>query len=90
MNKQSGQLASILECDLGIGPEYRHVSKRVTPGEMIEPAGAVLKWYAVHPEDQPVPDEITRLARSYLSKDPLEARGSALSSCIVAGTISIF
>jgi len=75
MNKQSGQLASILEGDLGIGPEYRHVPKRVTPGEMIEPSGTVLKWYALYREDQPVPDEITRLARSCLSKTPLEARG---------------
>jgi hypothetical protein len=51
MIKQSGRLASILEGDLGIGLEYRHVPKRVTPGEILEPAGAVLKWYAVHPED---------------------------------------
>lgn len=75
MTKHSGELASILERDLGIGAEYRHVPKRVSPGEMIEPAGAVLKWYVLHPEDGPVPDEITRLARGYLNKTPLEARG---------------
>jgi hypothetical protein len=75
MTKQPEHLSTILESDLGIAPEYRHISKRVTPGEMIEPAGAVLKWYAVHPEDRPVPDEITRLARSSLLKTPLEARG---------------
>ena len=75
MNKQSGHLSSILENDLGIDPEYLHASKRVTPGEMLETSGAVLKWYAVHPEDRPVPDEITQLARSYLLKTPLEARG---------------
>ena len=75
MNKQSGHLATILEGDLGISPEYRHGPKRVTPGEMIEPAGVVLKWYALHPEDRPVPDEITRLARAFLTRTPLEARG---------------
>ena len=75
MSKESGNLATILERDLGIAPEYRHAPKRVTPGEMIEPAGALLKWYAVHLEDAPVPDEITRLARSYLARTPLEARG---------------
>ena len=68
-------LSSILENDSGIGPEYRHISKRVTPGETIETPGAVLKWYAVHPEDQPVPNEITRLARSYLTRTALEATG---------------
>ncbi len=75
MNEQSGQLASILEGDLGVGPGYQHVPKRVTPGEMIEPAGAVLKWYGLHAEDRPVPDEITRLARSYLARTQLEASG---------------
>jgi hypothetical protein len=75
MSTPSEQLSNILENDLGVGPEYRHVPKRVTPGEMIEPSGAVLKWYAVHPEDRPVPAEITRLARSYLTRTALEATG---------------
>lgn len=75
MAKQNENLTNILERDLGVGPEYRHVPKHVTPGEMIEPAGAVLKWYAVHLEDRPVSDEITRLARSYLTRTPLEAAG---------------
>ena len=35
---------------------------------MLEPPGAVLKWYAVHPEDRPVSDEIAQLARAYLHK----------------------
>lgn len=69
------ELATILKADSGIGVEYRHFSKRATPGEMIEPPGAVLKWYAVYPDDQPVPDKITQLARSYLTTNPLEARG---------------
>ena len=47
----------------------------MTPGEPIEPTGAVLKWYAINYEDHPVPDEVTRLARAYLMNTPLEARG---------------
>jgi hypothetical protein len=68
-------LSVILENDLGIARDYRHVAKRVTSGETIETSGVALKWYAVHPEDRPVPDEISELARSYLRKTPLEARG---------------
>jgi len=59
----------------GIDPGYRHAPKHVTQGEPIEPDGAVLKWYAVHPADRPVPDELTRLARTFLMKTSLEARG---------------
>jgi len=75
MSTPSEHLSNILENDLGIGADYRHLPKRVTPGEMIEPAGVVLKCYAVHPEGGPVPDEVTRLSRRYLIKTPLEARG---------------
>jgi len=75
MTKPSALLSSILEGDIGIDPKYRHTSKRITPGEMLETSGAVLKWYGVHPEDRPVPDEITQLARAYLLKTPLEASG---------------
>jgi hypothetical protein len=49
--------------------------KHVTPGDVHEPSGALLKWYAVHLQDRPVPDEITRLARSYLMKNNREAKG---------------
>ena len=75
MTTQTTQLASILKTDSGVDPNYRHAPKRATPGEPLEPAGAVLKWYALHPEDRPVPDDIERLARNYLLKTPLEARG---------------
>lgn len=75
MTTPSGHLLSILEGDLGIDSEYRHAPKLVTPGEMLETPGSVLKWYAVHSVDQPVPDEIAQLARSYLMKTSLEARG---------------
>jgi hypothetical protein len=75
MSQPTKRLSSILTDDLGIGAEYKHVPKWVTPGETIETSGAVLKWYAVHQDNRPVPDEITQLARAYLVKTPLEARG---------------
>jgi hypothetical protein len=75
MTLQTTHLANILETDSGVDAGYRHAPKRVTPGEPLEPAGAVLKWYGLHPEDRPVPDEVTGLARTYLLANPLEARG---------------
>jgi hypothetical protein len=75
MTLQTTHLAHILETDSGIDPGYQHAPKRVTPGEPLEPAGAVLKWYALSPEDRPVPDGVARLARNHLLKTPLEARG---------------
>jgi hypothetical protein len=75
MTKTSETLGSILQNDLGVSSEYRHIPKQVMPEEMVETVGAVLKWYAVYPEDRPVPDEISHLARSYVKKTPLEARG---------------
>lgn len=75
MPRISTHLAHILATDLGVDPAYRHAPKRVVPGEPIETSGALLKWYDVHPEDRPMPDEIARLARAYLLASSLEARG---------------
>ena len=75
MNLQETHLASILETSSGVDPGYRHAPKRVTPGEPLEPAGCVLKWYGLHPEDRPVPSDVTRLACTRLMTTPLEARG---------------
>jgi hypothetical protein len=71
----SGRIAEILKNDLGVGESYQHGPKRATPAESIETNGAVLKWYRLHQEDAPVPDEIDRLARNYLAKTILEAKG---------------
>jgi hypothetical protein len=68
-------IADILKDDLGVTESYQHVSKRITPGDSVEIEGAFLKWYALHLEDGPVPDEIERLARSYLKRSALEAKG---------------
>jgi hypothetical protein len=68
-------LAEILKNDLGVKEGYRHTPKVVTPSESIGTNGAVLKWYALHPQDEAVPDEIDQLARSYLTRNILEAKG---------------
>ena len=75
MATATSSLAQILATDSGVDPGYRHVAKHVTSGEPIETEGAVLKGYGLHPADRPIPDEITRLARAYLVRSPLAARG---------------
>lgn len=75
MIQQNENLAAILKNDSGIAPQYRHTPKWVTPGDSIGTKSAVLKWYALYSKDQPVPDEINRLARSYLARTALEAKG---------------
>jgi hypothetical protein len=68
-------LTDLLQNDSGIDAPYRHLPKNVTPGDILELPGVLLKWYAVHPQDRPVPDEIARLARACLQKADLEAKG---------------
>ena len=75
MSQPATHLVHILGTDLGVDPGYRHAPKYVTPGEPLEPPGAALKWYGLHPEDRPIPEEVTRLARARLMSAPLEARG---------------
>jgi hypothetical protein len=62
------KMTTILTKDLGVKESYEHTPKHVTPGESIETNGAVLKWYQLSPEDRQVPDEIDRLARSFLAR----------------------
>ncbi|MGZ4983475.1 MAG: hypothetical protein ACXV9Q_05205 [Chthoniobacterales bacterium] len=68
-------LAEILQNDPGVKQSYRHGPKRAIAGESIETDGAILKWYRLHPESQPVPDAIDLLARSFLARTSLEAKG---------------
>lgn len=75
MIADTSHLAQILETDPGVDAAYRHVPKQVTPGEALRAPGVHLKWYALHPQDRPVPEEITRLARAHLTDTPLDARG---------------
>jgi hypothetical protein len=75
MTSEKTHLTTILEASAAIDAGYRHYPKRVTPGEPLELPGAMLKWYGLHPEDRPIPEEVTRLARTRLTTAPLEASG---------------
>jgi hypothetical protein len=68
-------LKTLLNDDLGVAENYRHGKKKSMPGAQMETTGAILKWYALAPADQPVPEEIDLLARVYLTKAQLEAKG---------------
>ena len=48
MTQLTANLANILENDSGIDAAYKHAPKHVTPGDVFELPGVVLKWYAVH------------------------------------------
>jgi hypothetical protein len=71
----SALLTDIVTNDSGVTQSYRHISKWVIPGEPIEIKGALLKWYELAPRDEPVPANISHLARTHLSRTTLEARG---------------
>jgi len=71
----AAELAHVLATDSGVDPGYHHGPKRVTVGEPFEAKGVVLKWYAVHDDHRPIPEELTRLARARLAAGPLDARG---------------
>jgi len=75
MTLQTTHLAQVLKTSSGVDAGYRHAPKRVTPGEPLELPGALLKWYAVHPDDRPVPAELSRAARERLTATPPEASG---------------
>ncbi|MBA3476277.1 MAG: hypothetical protein H0T10_05920 [Actinobacteria bacterium] len=48
--------------------EYRHITKRIEPAPRLALGDAILKWYDIAPEDEPVPPEIRELARSGLQQ----------------------
>jgi hypothetical protein len=75
MGEQTTNLTEILATDFGVSTEYRHAPKHVTVGETLTLPQAILKWYAVHPREQPIAEKVTRLARAYLTNEPPEARG---------------
>ena len=75
MTQSPSDLQNILINELGVDVAYRHAPKHVTPDETLELSGAMLKWYAVHLQDRHVPTDIAQLARSYLKKTAVEARG---------------
>ena len=52
--------------------KYGHYDKFVEPDKNIEIAGSTLKWYNLAKTDEPVPDEIRDLARSFLENEAKE------------------
>ena len=69
------KIDAVLRNDSGIGQNYKHEPKFVTPADPIDGNSLFLKWYWLAPEDRQVADEIDRLARSFLARTPLEAKG---------------
>ena len=52
-----------------VDPAYGQFPKFIQPRPALRMRGAQLKWYQVAPADQPVPDEIESLARTYLAAE---------------------
>jgi hypothetical protein len=57
---------SVLERIGVVRPDYRHFAKYVTPRPSVALADAVLKWYDIAPDDDPVPDDVAKLAERNL------------------------
>jgi hypothetical protein len=75
MNAPTANIAHIVEADSGVPESYQHEPKLVMPGAAIEACGATFKWYALHPEAEPVPEAVALLARTRVTTAPLAARG---------------
>lgn len=52
-----------------IDPAYRHYPKHVTPQAGLDLENVRLKWYDLARAEAPVPDEIRRLARDFLTAE---------------------
>ena len=75
MIQPTSQMRSILAENSGVDRVYQHTPKRVVTGDPVELVGVIVKWYEVESADQAVTDEIRRLARNFLTRTALEARG---------------
>jgi hypothetical protein len=69
------QIRSILDSGAGLDDGYRHITKEVRSGRTLMTEGALFKWYEVHAPDREVPESISALARTFLERTSLEARG---------------
>ena len=68
-------LAYLLATNSGIDAGYQHYPKQVSPLAPLVLPHAVLKWYGVHEEARPIPEEVTAMARQQLAAAPLAAQG---------------
>ena len=53
----------------GVPDSYVHFDKLIAPGEPLVTGCALLKWYEIAPQDEPVSRETQRLARDFLSRE---------------------
>lgn len=86
--KKSMMMSEIFRNDLGVDENYRHGPKVLIPDDPMKTGGAIFKWYQLAPKNDPVPEAIERLARAYLTKTALEAKGFGfviLHRCGTAG-----
>ena len=51
---------------IGVRPDYQHISKLVRPEASLTLRGTVLKWYDIAPEEAPVPLAVRALSRRNL------------------------
>ena len=58
-----------------VKPEYRHITKQIEPAPSFALGDAILKWYDIAPEDEPVPPEIRELAQEALRLGALDING---------------
>jgi len=49
-----------------VAPEYVHARKLLTPGARLTVRGAELKWYDLHREESPIPEEVVQEAREFV------------------------
>ena len=68
-------IEQIIKTNTAIDSDYQHKSKSVKVFDPFIEPGLVLKWYEVHPENRPAPDNIIQMAYAYLNRAELEARG---------------
>ena len=70
---------SALEQLGGVRPDYRHISKVVSPQASLTLGDTILKWYDIAPAELPVPLAVRLLARRNL-RDGSKARALAITS----------
>ncbi|MBX9746698.1 MAG: hypothetical protein K2X34_07340 [Hyphomonadaceae bacterium] len=58
-----------------VAPAYTHADKQCAPRASIVVSGAALKWYDIGFPEQPVPETIRELARTYLAREAPELGG---------------
>lgn len=75
MSSQVTALTQILKNKVNVDNGYRHTAKFVDAQETLTTDNAILKWYALYPQERPIADEITSLAKTCLTSRPLAASG---------------